>query len=109
MYKQLIFSTVFLLASFSSQADEWTGQDKSLHFIAGAGVGIIGNAIDSPKVGCISGFVVGTLKEGYDSLHPESHTVSMKDMLVTALGACTIANVSGLVFGPGWIKYKINF
>jgi uncharacterized protein YfiM (DUF2279 family) len=108
MLKQIISITT-LLVSFSSQADEWTGQDKTLHFLAGAGIGFVGNAFDSPKVGCIGGFVVGTLKEGYDSMHQETHTVSMKDMLVTALGACTVANVSGLVFGPGWIKYKINF
>lgn len=92
-----------------SFADEWVGQDKTLHFVVGMGVGVIGNAVDSPKTGCISGAVVGILKEVYDSYHPESHTVSFKDATVTMIGACSSAKLSGVYFGPGWIRYRMSF
>jgi len=106
-----LLSIIMLLSSFSIQAseDEWSGEDKRLHFIAGVGVGFIGNAFDSPKTGCVAGFIVGALKEGYDSLEPKEHTVSIKDIIVTTLGACLTSNVSGFLLGPGWIKYKIVF
>jgi uncharacterized protein YfiM (DUF2279 family) len=81
----------------SAHADEWTGADKSKHFMAGAAVaGSVTAITGKPWQGFAAGAIVGALKEASD-WRSAGHTVSGKDFAVTALGAAAAAYTGGLI------------
>lgn len=91
-----------------SQADEWTGRDKAIHFIAGAVVaGSAHELTRSRAFGFAIGSAVAIGKELYD-MHTPGHTPSLKDAIVTVMGASLVA-VPGLRIGPGWVSYRVEF
>lgn len=97
-----------LLFPMASQADEWTGRDKQIHFIAGAVVaGSVHELTGSRALGFAMGSVVAIGKELADARTP-GHTPSLKDAIVTVMGASLVA-VPGLRIGPGWVSYRVEF
>ena len=98
------------LASFSTQADSWTGQDKTQHAAAGA---LIGAAVTAstkdPLHGCVAAATVGAAKEFYDATKPLTHTASFKDFAVTAAFGCASAYATGWVITPKEIRYTFRF
>jgi uncharacterized protein YfiM (DUF2279 family) len=107
--KKIIIAAIAALTSMA-HADEWTGRDKSLHFIAGAAVGAaVTVATERRDYGIAAGVAVGLAKEIYDSQHRDRHTPSVKDFAVTAAGAVVGAYVVGLIVGPRFIGYATTF
>lgn len=92
-----------------AQADEWTGKDKAGHAQAGALIGGIAAASQSPAVGCLFAVGAGIAKEAYDTQHPDKHTASYKDATVTAAFGCLAAKFTSLVVGPNQIIWKKEF
>lgn len=105
----LILGAVFLASvsiAGTAEADEGTRRNEGLHLIAGM---VIGSAItaytESPTKGVVAGVTAGVLKELADH-ESESHTASIKDVAVTALGAIAGSYVTGLIITPGAISYR---
>jgi uncharacterized protein YfiM (DUF2279 family) len=100
---------VFVVAESIANAaeeDSWDGPDKSLHLIAGIAIGSSVTAYTkSPTKGVLVGVTVGVLKEISDR-ESETHTASIKDAAVTALGAIAGSYVTGLIIVPGAVWYR---
>lgn len=88
--------------------DNWTGQDKTKHFAAGAAIGSAGTLVfKDPDKGFLLGVAVGALKEVRDS---RGHgTCSLQDFGVTALGAAAGAYGTAWVITPRFIGYTKSF
>lgn len=95
-------------------AEPWTGKDKALHLVAGAALASAGTAITKdPWKGFAIGCTAGVLKEAYDSAHPATHTVSVKDAAVTCVGAALGASGTHWVLqrygGKMFVAYNTEF
>lgn len=109
MKKKIAIAFLAALTSMA-HADEWTGQDKSLHFIAGAAVGAaVTVATERRDYGIAAGVATGLAKELYDSQHRDRRTPSFKDFAVTAAGAVMGAYVGGVIVGPRFVGYATKF
>lgn len=96
--------------SYKSKAEEWTSQDKALHFIAGAAAGAtVTAATDSLTSGLAAGVIVAVAKEVYDAQHRDRHTVSAKDLIATAAGAFVGSWATGLVIRRDFVGYRVDF
>jgi uncharacterized protein YfiM (DUF2279 family) len=105
--RSLILAALLALP-MASQADEWTGRDKQIHFVAGAVVaGSVHELTGSRALGFAMGSLVAISKELADS-RMKGHTASYKDAIVTVMGASLVA-VPGLRIGPGWVSYRVEF
>lgn len=103
-------SAALIVATEPAQAESWTGKDKGQHALVGAALGSLGTAASqSPTVGCLLGAGVGLAKEAYDAQHPDKHTASGKDFLVTAAAACLAAKVTGLLISPRGVLFTWEF
>lgn len=80
---------LFLIAvATAANADQWTGQDKTIHLAAGAATGALVTGFTKREgLGIAAGCGLGALKEIYDSGHKRTHTPSAKDFGVTCAGA----------------------
>ncbi len=100
-----VFVAVVPIAD-TAEADEWVGRDKEFHLIAGM---LIGSSVTaytkSPTRGVVAGVAIGVLKELADH-ESETHTASIKDAMVTALGAIVGSYVTGLIITPGAVSYR---
>ena len=109
MKKNILTAAIVLLPTFAT-ADEWTGKDKTLHFIGGAAVGAaVTIATDRRDYGIAAGAAVGLAKELYDTQHRDKHTPSVKDFVVTVAGAAAGAYVGGLIIKPRFVGYQAAF
>lgn len=63
-------------------------RDKTLHLFIGAIVAAIVYIVTGGNVtlSILAAVVIGLLKEMYDALHPQKHTVDFLDFVVTGLG-----------------------
>lgn len=105
--RSLILAALLALP-MASQADEWHGPDKDLHFLAGAVVaGSVHELTGSRALGFAMGSAVAITKELADS-RMKGHMASFKDAIVTVMGASLVA-VPGLRIGPGWVSYRVEF
>lgn len=105
-----VASAALIVATEPAQAESWTGKDKGQHALVGAALGSLGTAASqSPTVGCLLGAGVGLAKEAYDAQHPDKHTASGKDFLVTAAAACLAAKVTGLLISPRGVSFTWEF
>lgn len=85
--------------------DAWTGEDKKLHFIAGAAVAGVASLVAAQVlkptaaavVGLVVCVVVAVAKEVYDHFHPDVHTASWQDAAVTAIGGIAGSAVAHLI------------
>lgn len=86
----------------AAYSESWTGKDKQLHFLGGAGISSLTTlATEKPLTGALVGCGVGLGKELYDMSRP-ANTASFKDFAVTCLGA-------GLgAVGTHWVLMKTN-
>ncbi len=112
MRKQILVLAIMAHGAFTNyaHADEWTGQDKTLHFLGGAAVGAaVTIATKRQDYGLAAGIGVGLVKELYDAQHRDKHTPSIKDFVATAAGAALGAYVGGLVVGPRFVGYQTKF
>jgi uncharacterized protein YfiM (DUF2279 family) len=99
-----------LLTPIFAQADEWTGRDKTLHFIGGSAVGAaVTLATDKPMYGIAAGAAIGLAKELYDSQHRATHTPSTKDLLVTALGAAVGSYATHIIIRKDFVGIRLTF
>jgi hypothetical protein len=102
MKKLLIVAAVAL--SFGAHAkcltrDKWTGNDKNMHFVAGAFIGAGATAqFRDPLAGVAAGVAIGALKELSDS--DGSGTCSLQDLIATAIGAAVGAYGSAWLIAP---------
>ena len=80
----------------SARADEWTGTDKTQHFIGSAliAAGVTSYTGDE-RIGFWSSVAVGVAKEVYDYDHPAANTASLKDLTWDVLGAYMGARMAG--------------
>lgn len=72
MRKQILILAIMAHGAFTNyaHADEWTGQDKTLHFLGGAAVGAaVTIATNRRDYGLAAGISVGLVKELYDAQH----------------------------------------
>jgi uncharacterized protein YfiM (DUF2279 family) len=107
MIKSILY--VILWLPFLAQADEWTGRDKTLHFLGGAAIGAaVTLATDKPLYGIAAGAAVGLAKELYDTQHRDKHTPSTKDFAVTVLGAA-VGSYTGLVIRRNFVGFQTDF
>ncbi|CAB4200490.1 lipoprotein [uncultured Caudovirales phage] len=101
---------VLLSLPFLAHADDWTGRDKTLHFIGGAAVGAaVTLATDKPMYGIAAGAAVGLAKELYDTQHRATHTPSAKDLVMTIVGAAVGSYATHLLIRKDFIGYRLNF
>ena len=108
MIKSILY--VVLSLPFLAHADEWTGRDKTLHFLGGAAVGAaVTLYTDRPMYGIAAGAAVGLAKELYDTQHRSTHTPSAKDLVVTVIGAAVGSYATHLVIRKDFIGYRLNF
>lgn len=63
-------------------------KDKILHFVAGAAISSIVHVLSGGSIfyAILLAFVIGLLKEIYDSFFPKKHTKDFWDFAVTGLG-----------------------
>jgi VanZ family protein len=104
---RLIIALMLMLAT-SAHADQWTGQDKDKHAIAGIAIAAAVSAATKPAYGIAAGCAVGVAKEVADHYTPGKQ-VSAKDAAVTCLGAAVGAYVPGLMIGSRSVGFKITF
>lgn len=108
MIKSILY--IILWIPFLAQADEWTGPDKTLHFLGGAAIGAaVTLATDKPMYGIAAGAAVGLAKEIYDSQNRDKHTPSTKDLVVTVIGAAVGSYATHLVIRKNFVGYRLNF
>ena len=108
MIKSILY--VVLLLPILAQADEWTGRDKTLHFVGGAAIGAaVTLATDKPMYGVAAGAAVGLAKELYDTQHRATHTPSTKDLLVTVLGAAVGSYTTHIIIRKNFLGFQTNF
>jgi uncharacterized protein YfiM (DUF2279 family) len=108
MIKSILY--VVLSLPFLAHADEWTGRDKTLHFLGGAAVGAsVTLYTDRPMYGIAAGAAVGLAKELYDTQHRSTHTPSAKDIVVTVIGAAVGSYATHIVIRKDFIGYRLNF
>lgn len=105
----LVLAAVIIAAvpvAETADADDWVGKDKDYHLIAGFMVGASVTAYtNSPNKGVAAGLTIGVLKEVSD-MKSGSDAVSIKDAVVTGLGALAGSYVTGLVVIPGAVWYR---
>ena len=108
MIKSILY--VVLSLPFLAHADEWTGRDKTLHFLGGAAVGAaVTMATDRPAYGIAAGAAVGLAKELYDARHRATHTPSSKDLVGTVLGAAAGSYASWLIIRKDFVGIQTTF
>jgi len=108
MIKSILY--VVLSIPFLAHADEWTGRDKTLHFLGGAAVGAaVTVATDKPMYGVAAGAAVGLAKELYDSQHRSTHTPSTKDLVMTIVGAAVGSYATHLVIRKDYVGIRLTF
>lgn len=99
-----------LLTPFLAQADEWTGRDKTLHFLGGAAIGAaVTIATNRQDYGLAAGVGIGLLKEVYDSQHRDKHTPSTKDLIATVAGAAVGSYASWLIIRKDYVGISLTF
>lgn len=99
-----------LLTPIFAHADEWTGVDKTLHFIGGAAVGAaVTLYTESPAYGIAAGAAIGLAKELYDTQHRATNTPSAKDLIATIGGAAVGSYVGWLVVRSDFIGVQTTF
>lgn len=88
-------------------ADEWTGEDKQLHFAVSAGLGVAAYAHTHDRARAFGlAMVPGILKEIADS-QSDGNRFSSKDLAWDALGAAVGLQAGHWVIGPervSWVK-----
>jgi uncharacterized protein YfiM (DUF2279 family) len=99
---------IILAASIPAHADEWTGQDKDKHALAGLLVASAISAATKPAYGIAAGCAVGVAKELADRYTP-GRQVSYKDAAVTCLGAAVGAYVPGLMVSSRAIGFRVEY
>jgi uncharacterized protein YfiM (DUF2279 family) len=105
-----ILSAFVLTLASLAHADEWTGRDKTLHFLGGAAVGMaVTVATDNPSYGIAAGAAVGLAKELYDTRHRSTHTPSAKDLLATIAGAAVGSYASWLIIKKDYVGISLTF
>lgn len=108
MTKSILY--VLFLLPFLAHADEWTGRDKTLHFLGGAAVGAaVTLATDKPAYGIAAGVAVGLAKELYDTQHRATHTPSTKDLIATVAGAAVGSYATWLVIRKDYVGINLTF
>lgn len=94
-----IIASIALAATIGSahaDADEWTGNDKALHFAGSAFIAAaVTAATQNERIGFWSSVAVGVVKEVYDYDHPSTNTASLKDLTWDVLGAYMGARLAG--------------
>lgn len=103
----VIFAALVASAQ-AARADEWTGQDKQMHFAAGAVIAAAGSVAYGQRTGFLIGTAAGVAKELVDSQRT-GHVVSAKDALATAAGAWVGSYVPGLVLGRRFVGIRVKF
>ncbi|OQX10946.1 MAG: hypothetical protein BWK73_18925 [Thiothrix lacustris] len=79
--------TLLLLSTYPTHADEWTGNDKSLHFGVSAVLGVAAYSQTHDRTQAFAWAIApGVLKEVLDS-QEEGNRFSTKDLAWDALGA----------------------
>jgi uncharacterized protein YfiM (DUF2279 family) len=108
MIKSILY--VVLSLPFLAHADEWTGRDKTLHFLGGAAIGAaVTMATDKPMYGIAAGAAVGLAKELYDTQHRSTHTPSAKDLVMTIVGAAVGSYTTHIVIRKNFLGFQTNF
>jgi uncharacterized protein YfiM (DUF2279 family) len=108
MIKSILY--VVLSLPFLAHADEWTGRDKTLHFLGGAAVGAaVTLYTDRPMYGIAAGAAVGLAKELYDTQHRSTHTPSTKDLVMTIVGAAVGSYATHIVIRKDFVGFQTNF
>ena len=89
--------------------DNWTGYDKTLHFGAGAIVGVAVTAYTGDSTtGTLAGCGAGISKEIYDMTNNDLATV--QDAVVTCVGAYIGSKLfQGLYLTPNKLELKMDF
>lgn len=60
--------------------------DKQAHALGGAVISLALGYVFPIYVGIAAAVVAGALKEAYDKLHPDTHTVDVWDFIATSAG-----------------------
>ena len=96
---KLIIAALTLAAlALPAQADEWTGPDKTKHFVLSAGLSAaVTVATKNEWAGVGAALAVGIAKEAYDYRHRDRRTPSIKDLIAGAAGGYVGAKLGGLV------------
>lgn len=103
-----ILAIILSLAAMTAHADEWIGQDKDKHALAGLIVASAVAAATKPEYGIAAGCAVGVAKELADRYTP-GRQVSYKDAAVTCLGAAVGAYVPGIMISSRAIGVRFTF
>jgi uncharacterized protein YfiM (DUF2279 family) len=104
-----IIALSIAFAVTTAQADEWTGPDKTIHFVGGAAIAAAVTAATRDEwKGFAAGTALGLAKEAYDATGRGQ--VSGKDFVVTMLGAYVGAKGTGWVITRNSVVYtrRIN-
>lgn len=108
MIKAILY--VLFLLPLLAHADDWTGRDKTLHFLGGAAVGAAVTMVtERPAYGIAAGAAISLAKELYDTQHRSTHTPSTKDLIATVAGAAVGSYATHLVIRKDFIGYRLNF
>jgi VanZ family protein len=103
-----IVATVAIMLASSANADQWTGQDKDKHAIAGVAIAAAVAAASRPEYGIAAGCAVGVAKEIADRYTP-GRQASYKDAAVTCFGAAVGAYVPGVMITSRTVGLRFSF
>lgn len=100
---------LLLLLSPHLQADEWTGEDKQLHFTVSAALGVAAYSHTHDRAKAFGwAMVPGILKEIADS-QQDDNRFSGKDLAWDALGAAVGVQAGHWLIGPGQVSWAKAF
>jgi len=100
---------MLLLSTHLTHADEWTGNDKSLHFGVSAALGVAAYSQTHDRTKAFAWAIApGVLKEVIDS-QEEGNRFSTKDLAWDALGALVGVQAGHWIIGDNKIAWVTDF
>jgi len=99
--KSILVTFALCAVAHLAQADNWTGKDKSEHFVLSAALSAsVTAATKNEWAGVGAALIVGIAKEAYDDRHRDRHTPSFKDLAAGLAGGYVGTKLGGAVFIP---------
>lgn len=104
-----LIAATSILAAAGAHADEWTGADKTKHFVVGAVTSsLVLLSTKSEGHALLAACGLGAAKEIYDA-RTNGHTASAKDFAVTCAGGYIVGKATGFVLRRNGITYSRSF
>lgn len=109
LFIPLVSMAVVVLSSPVLANDDWTGPDKTKHFIVSAALGTVSGVYVENKWKAFGlAMVPGLIKEIMDANDPNNH-FSSRDLVADALGAAVGVHVGHWIISRRGVGYQTAF